>query len=81
MPTLQVDGLVLHYLDSGGGDGGTPLVLLHGLGSSSKDWEFNFEALARRRRVIARDLRGFGESSRPVLTFLGRVDEHDPDLI
>jgi pimeloyl-ACP methyl ester carboxylesterase len=64
MPELVVNDLVLHYRDSGG-EGSTPLVLLHGLGSSSKDWEFNFEALARKRRVIAPDLRGFGESARP----------------
>lgn len=57
MPALQVDDIRIHYHEAGAGP---PLVLLHGLGGSHEDWEEQFEALGRVRRVIAPDLRGFG---------------------
>lgn len=41
---------------------GTPLLLIHGLGSSGDDWAFQIGPLARRFRVIVPDLRGCGAS-------------------
>jgi pimeloyl-ACP methyl ester carboxylesterase len=41
---------------------GAPLVLLHGLGSSSKSWVDQYEGLAAGRRVIAWDCPGYGGS-------------------
>ncbi|WP_162261024.1 MULTISPECIES: alpha/beta fold hydrolase [unclassified Nocardioides] len=49
---------------------GPPLVLLHGLGGTWRNWEANIPALARRHRVIAPDLPGFGDSE----PYAGRVD-------
>ncbi len=43
---------------------GPPLLLLHGLGGSHDDWRRQVPLLARRYRVIAPDLRGFGDSER-----------------
>ncbi|HXO25193.1 MAG TPA: alpha/beta fold hydrolase, partial [Streptosporangiaceae bacterium] len=42
---------------------GTPLVLLHGLGSSRRAWDPVVPALADHFDVIAVDLPGFGESA------------------
>jgi len=39
-------------------------VLLHGLGSSCRDWEFQEVALEERYRVVAVDLPGHGESTK-----------------
>lgn len=39
-----------------------PLVLLHGIGSSVEDWEFQIPFFSAFCRVIAPDLRGFGHS-------------------
>lgn len=71
MPTAQLNGFRCHYLDSeaeesaGRASGGRPaLVLLHGLGSSARDWEAQFRAFRLHFRVIAPDLRGFGASER-----------------
>src|SRR5207237_10655571 len=61
MPTPQLGDLRCHYLEEGSGP---PLVLLHGLGSSARDWEFQFHVYSRSFRVIAPDLRGFGASER-----------------
>lgn len=41
---------------------GRPLVLLHGLGGSSKSWARQLDGLASGRRVIAWDCPGYGES-------------------
>jgi pimeloyl-ACP methyl ester carboxylesterase len=41
---------------------GTPLVLLHGLGSARQAWDPVIPALAAQFRVLAIDLPGFGES-------------------
>ncbi len=43
---------------------GPPLLLLHGLGGSHDDWRRQVPVFARRYRVIAPDLRGFGDSER-----------------
>lgn len=42
---------------------GQNLLLIHGLGSSGADWEFQMRALERRFRVIVPDLPGCGFSS------------------
>ena len=48
------------YLDRGTG---TPLVLLHGVGSAARSWRHQIEALASHLRVIAWDAPGYGSST------------------
>lgn len=55
------DGIV-HYLSAGEGE---PVVLLHGIPQSSHEWRHVIPLLAPHYRVIAPDLRGLGDSSRP----------------
>ncbi|WP_088347808.1 MULTISPECIES: alpha/beta hydrolase [Rhodomicrobium] len=45
---------------------GKPIVLLHGLGASSYTWHKIMPALAKTNRVIAIDLKGFGQSDKPL---------------
>ena len=59
MPTLNVNDASLFYQEAGTG---ASVVLLHGLGSSTVDWEPELTALTRRYRVIAIDARGSGQS-------------------
>jgi 4,5:9,10-diseco-3-hydroxy-5,9,17-trioxoandrosta-1(10),2-diene-4-oate hydrolase len=63
-------GMRLHYYDSGpaGGDGGTPVLLLHGGGPGASAWSNfgrNFPVFAGRFRTLMVDQPGFGESDRP----------------
>ena len=59
MPVLTLDGSKVAYEERGKGE---PVILLHGWGSSRKQWLLNLKALAPRFRAIALDLPGFGES-------------------
>ena len=61
-PVLTLSDIDLHYELKGQGE---PLVLLHGLGSSCQDWEFQWGPLGERFQLIIPDMRGFGQSSKP----------------
>lgn len=61
MPHASVRGIDLYHEERGAG---SPVLLIHGLGSSARDWSAQIESLAARHRVIAVDLRGHGRSSR-----------------
>jgi pimeloyl-ACP methyl ester carboxylesterase len=54
--------VTLHYVTAGDG---APVVLLHGFPQTWFAWRLVMPALAERYRVIAPDLRGLGDSSRP----------------
>ena len=62
MPTLQANDITLYYEEHGDG---APVVFLHGLGSSVRDWEHQVPVLAREFQVLTCDLRGHGRSDRP----------------
>ncbi|MDP2322755.1 MAG: alpha/beta hydrolase [Gammaproteobacteria bacterium] len=44
---------------------GEPLLLIHGLGSSTRDWELQVPAFSAQYKVIVIDLRGHGRSDKP----------------
>lgn len=66
MPYYSRDGLNLFYHDSGDlSSSRPPIVFIHGyLGSSQAHWgkQLNDNTLSKRNRLIAPDLRGFGNS-------------------
>lgn len=63
MGTQQLHGLTFHYRDWGGT--GRPLVLLHGLASTSHIWDLVAPRLTDGFRVVALDQRGHGETDKP----------------
>ncbi len=60
----DANGVRLHYV-TGGTNNAEPLVLLHGFPQSWVMWRRVWPALAARHRVIAIDLRGYGDSAKP----------------
>ncbi|RMA64351.1 alpha/beta fold hydrolase [Ulvibacter antarcticus] len=62
MSKIQVNNIELDYEDYGNGK---VLLLLHGLGSTKKDWDAQVPFFSKKYRVIALDLRGHGASTRP----------------
>jgi pimeloyl-ACP methyl ester carboxylesterase len=81
MPFLKVrDDLELFYTDEG--EGGTPLLFVHGWTCDSHDWAWQLEYFAQRARVIAVDLRGHGASSvMPAGGYEARVFAEDIALL
>jgi len=60
----ELNGVSLHYLQAGQGDT-SPVVLLHGYAETSHMWRPLMPQLAANHVVIAPDLRGAGQSSKP----------------
>ena len=58
---IEVGGLRLHYLRAGEG---RPVVLIHGMTGSARNWSGNVEALARSAEVYSLDLGNMGRSGR-----------------
>jgi pimeloyl-ACP methyl ester carboxylesterase len=61
--TAVVNGVKIHYLKAGTGK--KPLVLIHGFGETSLMWTPLFEEFGKDYTIIAPDIRGLGDSSRP----------------
>jgi len=62
MPKLRVNDIEMHYEMFGQGQ---PLILVHGLGSSGRDWEKQLPAFSKYYQVVTFDLRGHGQSQKP----------------
>jgi 3-oxoadipate enol-lactonase len=62
MPTVTVDDIQIYYECTGVGP---PVFLIHGLGSSTRDWAAQVAALAPTFQIITADLRGHGRSAKP----------------
>lgn len=69
--TVAVNGARLYYQIAGNGE---PLVLLHAGIADSRMWKAQFETFAQQYRVIAYDLRGYGQSDTPDLPFAHHRD-------
>ena len=61
--TATVNGVKIHYMKAGTGK--TPLVLIHGFGETSHMWLPMLEEFGKDFTVIAPDMRGLGDSSKP----------------
>src|SRR5581483_8780047 len=66
---VETGGFRTHYLEEGSSlTDTTPVILLHGGGAGADGWSNWRDCLplfAKRRRVIAADLVGFGRSDKP----------------
>ncbi|RYH01111.1 alpha/beta fold hydrolase [Salipiger sp. IMCC34102] len=60
---VTANGIRTRYRSAG--EGGVPLILLHGLSGTLEDWSETVAALSRARRVIALDLLGSGKTDKP----------------
>ena len=62
MPLIRLGDIDTAYELTGTG---APVVPVHGLGSSARDWERQVPALASGYRVLTYDVRGHGRTSKP----------------
>jgi pimeloyl-ACP methyl ester carboxylesterase len=72
--TAAIGDVRLHYVSAGSGD---PVVLLHGWPQTWFEWRRIIPALAERYTVIAPDLRGLGDSSKPLTGYDKRTVAED----
>jgi proline-specific peptidase len=68
IPSKRIDlsGVNVHYVEAGKGP---PLLFLHGLGGSWKDWSATLPAFAASYQVMAVDFPGFGDSDQPEVKY------------
>lgn len=59
---IQANGIKFHCVTEGQGD---LVLLLHGFPQSSYAWRHQIPSLAKHFKVVAPDLRGYGETDRP----------------
>jgi 3-oxoadipate enol-lactonase len=64
MPELTIQKTKIYY-ELHGKEGKPYLILIHGLGSSVRDWEFQIPVFSEDYRVLAIDMRGHGRSDKP----------------
>jgi len=75
---VRMGDLQVHQVQGGHG---TPVLFIHGLGSSGyMEWRFNLESTAVRHRVFAPDLPGYGRTEKPhvryTIGYFARFIEH-----
>ncbi|SBT48414.1 alpha/beta fold hydrolase [Micromonospora auratinigra] len=71
MKKIEVNGALFGYDEEGDG---SPVVLLHAGIADRRMWRAQLPALAARHRVIAPDLRGYGDSELPPAPFAHHDD-------
>ncbi len=62
MPKLPVRDINLYYEVNGQGH---PILFIHGLGSSTRDWELQVPFFSKHYQVVTFDTRGHGKSDKP----------------
>jgi cephalosporin-C deacetylase-like acetyl esterase len=72
--TASINGIQMHYVIGGQGD---PVVLLHGWPQTWYEWHKVMPTLAKNYTVIAPDLRGLGDSSKPLTGYDGNTTAED----
>ena len=73
-----VDDVMIHYVMAGPGIGkAPPVVLLHGWPQTWYEWRHIIPGLAERYTVIAPDMRGLGDSSRPLTGYDKKTVSND----
>jgi len=60
---------------------GPTLLLIHGMFGDYLDWEPVLEPLAKKHRVVALDLPGFGESSKPAVDYTAEFFTRNMDAL
>ncbi|MCP8323654.1 MAG: alpha/beta hydrolase [Candidatus Methylarchaceae archaeon HK02M2] len=62
MPERLIGDIEIYYEITGEGE---PLLLVHGLGSSTRDWEEQVPIFSQKYQVITVDIRGHGQTDKP----------------
>ena len=75
---IQINDIEMYYEDYGSGE---PLVLLHGFGGCTQNWQPFTAELSKYYRLIVVDLRGHGYSTNPANKFTHKEAANDVFLL
>lgn len=75
---VQTDRIKLHYLEKPGD--GDVLILIHGNGSSSIFWKELMDMISGNFRIIAPDMRGYGETEDKIIDATHGFDDFADDI-
>lgn len=73
----NVNGIDIHVVDYGGN--GDTIICVHGLTANARFWDSVAEPLTKNFRVIAIDLRGRGDSEKPIEGYT--LEQHASDIV
>ena len=63
---VEIEGLAIHYRETGSAEATQTLILMHGFGASTFSWRDQLALLGEEYRVIAFDRPAFGLTERPL---------------
>lgn len=66
MPYVKLNDINIYYELHGEGP---PLVMIHGLGASTRDWEYQIDFFKKQFKVLIFDLRGHGKTDKPDMAY------------
>jgi pimeloyl-ACP methyl ester carboxylesterase len=78
MPEIKIRDITMHYEILGKG---TPLIFIHGLGSSAIDWKPQIQEFSNDYTVITVDLRGHGKTDKPKGPYSIQIFAEDVSLL
>src|SRR5919112_1851439 len=75
---VKVNGIRMHYVTMGNG---SLIVLLHGFPEFWYSWRYQIPPLSKQFKVVAPDMRGFGETEKPVKIEEYKIEKIVKDIV
>jgi len=75
---VKVNGICMHYVTMGNG---SLIVLLHGFPEFWYSWRYQIPTLSKQFKVVAPDMRGYGETEKPVKKEAYKIEKIVNDIV
>ena len=75
---VKVNGIRMHYVTMGNG---SLIVLLHGFPEFWYSWRYQIPTLSKQFKVVAPDMRGYGETEKPVKIDAYKIEKVVKDIV
>jgi pimeloyl-ACP methyl ester carboxylesterase len=75
---VKVNGIRMHYVTMGSG---SLIILLHGFPEFWYSWRYQISTLSKRFKVVAPDMRGYGETEKPIKIESYKIEKRVKDIV
>src|SRR5919107_1034619 len=75
---VKVNGIRMHYVTMGSG---SLIILLHGFPEFWYSWRYQISTLSKRFKVVAPDMRGYGETEKPIKIESYKIEKIVKDIV